>query len=60
MDWAVSMARVEGRWKDSPRKPWSQGVAHFSAALKASDDYLAPVAMGRAGPNQSSPVREFG
>lgn len=41
MDWALSMAKGEPKWKDSVPKPWSQGTFHFFAAIRAFDDYLA-------------------
>lgn len=52
MDWALSLAKGDGRWKDSQPRPWSQGVAHFFAALKEFDSYLASEAPLRATPEK--------
>jgi hypothetical protein len=41
-DWALSIARGQQVWKDSPPLAWDDEVARFFAALKAFDDYLAP------------------
>ncbi len=41
MDWAVSMAAGEQRWKDSDPLPWEQECARFHLSLQALDDYLA-------------------
>jgi hypothetical protein len=40
-DWALSIARGQQAWRDSPPLPWNDEVARFFAALKAFDDYLA-------------------
>src|SRR5713226_7113809 len=40
-DWALSIARGQQVWKDSPPLAWNDDVARFFAALKAFDDYLA-------------------
>jgi hypothetical protein len=39
-DWALSMAKGEGAWKDSQPLPWTQEVERFFATLKRFDDYL--------------------
>jgi hypothetical protein len=41
LDWALSMARGETRWNDSPPLAWDAEVARFHAALRAFDDVLA-------------------
>lgn len=40
-DWALSMARGETAWHDSPPLAWPDEVARFFAALDAFDAYLA-------------------
>jgi hypothetical protein len=39
-DWALSMAKGQGVWKDSQPLPWAQEVERFFGALKRFDDYL--------------------
>jgi hypothetical protein len=39
-DWALSMAKGEQAWKDSPSLPWAQQVERFFATLKRFDEYL--------------------
>ncbi len=41
MDWAVSMAEGQQRWKDSDPLPWEQETQRFHRCLQALDDYLA-------------------
>ena len=41
LDWALSLARGEQRWKDSVPLPWDMEVVRFHAALEALDAYLA-------------------
>ncbi|HEX9136386.1 MAG TPA: hypothetical protein VF905_05525, partial [Nitrospirota bacterium] len=41
LDWALSMAKGERQWHDSPPQPWEGEVSRFFAALKQFDDYLA-------------------
>jgi hypothetical protein len=41
LDWALSMAKGERQWHDSPPKPWEAEVSRFFGALKQFDDYLA-------------------
>ena len=39
-EWALSMAKGQGAWKDSPPLPWAQEVERFFGTLKRFDDYL--------------------
>jgi hypothetical protein len=39
-DWALSMAKGQGEWHDSPPLPWAEEVDRFFATLKRFDDYL--------------------
>ena len=39
-DWALSMAKGEAAWKDSPPLPWAKEVERFFGTLKRFDDYL--------------------
>ena len=41
LEWALSMARGDRVWHDSPALPWDAGVQRFFAALAAFDAYLA-------------------
>ncbi len=41
MDWALSMAAGQQKWRNSDPLPWPREVARFFAALEALDDYLA-------------------
>src|SRR4051794_34552065 len=41
MDWALSQAGGEERWRNSKPQSWSQDTDRFFAALAAFDDYLA-------------------
>jgi hypothetical protein len=41
LDWAVSLAEGQERWRNSPPLPWAEGVARFHAALEAFDARLA-------------------
>jgi hypothetical protein len=41
VDWALSMARGDAAWRDSPPLPWAQEIARFHGALRALDEYLA-------------------
>jgi hypothetical protein len=40
-DWALSQARGEERWQDTPARAWNEDTARFFAALTAFDEYLA-------------------
>jgi hypothetical protein len=40
-DWALSMAKGQEVWHDSPPQDWDREVARFYACVKAFDDYLA-------------------
>lgn len=39
-DWALSMAKGQGAWKDSQPLPWPEEVGRFFGTLKRFDDYL--------------------
>jgi len=39
-DWALSTARGQETWRNSPVLPWDQEVARFFASLAAFDAYL--------------------
>jgi hypothetical protein len=41
LDWALSVARGQQKWRESAPLPWSQETARFFAALEALDAYLA-------------------
>jgi hypothetical protein len=41
LDWALSLARGEQRWKDSVPLAWDMEVARFHEALAVLDAYLA-------------------
>jgi hypothetical protein len=41
LDWALSMAKGNQEWHDSPPRSWDQGANRFFAALQSLDDYLA-------------------
>ena len=43
-DWALSMARGEPVWRDSPPLPWAQEVTRFHEGLSAFDTHLASAA----------------
>jgi hypothetical protein len=51
-DWALSMAKGQGVWKDSQPLPWAQEVERFFAALKRFDDYLEGGEALRASPEK--------
>jgi hypothetical protein len=40
-DWALSIAKGEQAWKDSPALPWEEGAARFFETLGRFDAYLA-------------------
>ena len=40
-DWALSMARGQQAWRESPPLPWPDEVTRFGGALEAFDAYLA-------------------
>lgn len=48
MDWALSHARGEGRWRGATPGGWETEVARFHRSLAALDDYLASDAPVRA------------
>ena len=41
MEWALSIATGQQKWRDSEPLPWRQETARFFAALQAFDAYLA-------------------
>jgi hypothetical protein len=41
LDWALSIARGEQEWRDSPTQTWAQDSQRFFTALSALDAYLA-------------------
>jgi hypothetical protein len=54
LDWALALARGEGRWHDSPPLSWGQEQARFFAALERLDAQLAS-----AEPLRSTPEKLF-
>jgi hypothetical protein len=40
-DWALSIAKGQQEWHDSPPLPWADGVKRFFASLERFDAYLA-------------------
>jgi hypothetical protein len=40
-DWALSLAKGQEVWHDSPSQDWDREVARFYASVKAFDDFLA-------------------
>jgi len=40
-DWALSIAKGQQEWHDSPPLPWPDGVKRFFASLERFDAYLA-------------------
>lgn len=40
-DWALSLAKGQQSWRDSPPLGWEMETARFFDAVKAFDDYLA-------------------
>jgi hypothetical protein len=40
-DWALSMAKGQEMWRDSPPQEWDREVARFYASVKEFDSYLA-------------------
>lgn len=40
-DWALTMARGETVWRETPPRPWPETVARFFTAVAAADAYLA-------------------
>ncbi len=41
LDWALSMAKGQPRWRDSEPLPWDEGVARFFGALARLDAFVA-------------------
>jgi hypothetical protein len=52
LDWALSMAKGEGAWKDSQPLPWDREVVRFFAALGRFDAYLEGNEPLRASPEK--------
>jgi hypothetical protein len=52
LDWALSMAKGEGAWKDSQPLPWDREVVRFFAALGRFDAYLEGHEPLRASPEK--------
>jgi hypothetical protein len=53
-DWALSMAKGQPAWNDSPPLPWPDEVQRFFDSLKRFDDFLAGPE-----PLQASPEKLF-
>jgi len=51
-DWALSMAKGEGAWKDSTPLPWAKEVERFFGTLKQFDEYLEGNEPLRASPER--------
>jgi hypothetical protein len=41
LDWGLSIANGQQKWRDSKPLPWEQEVERFFAALQRLDDFLA-------------------
>ncbi|HUA01167.1 MAG TPA: hypothetical protein VMB02_12620 [Candidatus Aquilonibacter sp.] len=41
LDWGLSIAKGEEKWKSGDPLPWNQGTDRFFASLRAFDDVLA-------------------
>jgi hypothetical protein len=41
LDWALTIAKGQGVWHDSPLQVWDREVARFYASVKEFDTYLA-------------------
>lgn len=41
LDWALSLAKGNQKWHNSPSLPWKDGTDRFFAALQAFDHFLA-------------------
>jgi hypothetical protein len=41
LDWALSLAKGDQKWHNSPALRWKDGADRFFAALRALDDFLA-------------------
>jgi len=52
MDWALSMAEGNQKWKDSQPLSWDKESERFHAAIKKFDDYLASNAPLQAPPEK--------
>ncbi|MGH9822574.1 MAG: DinB family protein, partial [Blastocatellia bacterium] len=52
LDWALSLAQGEKRWRNSKPQSWSEDTERFFAALAAFDEYLASGARLHAPPEK--------
>jgi hypothetical protein len=52
LDWALSLARGQEAWRDSPPLPWEREVARFFAGLQALEEQLATSAPLAAAPGK--------
>ncbi len=41
LDWALSLARGQEKWKDAAPRPWPAEVSRFFQGLRALDEYIA-------------------
>lgn len=53
LDWALTQARGQERWRETRPQAWSAGIERFFAALKALDEHLA------AGPQLHVPAEKI-
>jgi hypothetical protein len=54
MDWALSMAKGQQAWHNSPPLPWNEEVQRFFVSLTKLDDFLAS-----SEPLQATPEKLF-
>jgi hypothetical protein len=54
MDWALSMAKGQQAWHNSPPLPWTEEVQRFFVSLTKLDDFLAS-----SEPLQATPEKLF-
>lgn len=52
LDWALSLAQGQKRWRNSKPQSWSEDTERFFAALAAFDEYLASGAKLHASPEK--------
>jgi hypothetical protein len=41
LDWALSLAQGQEKWRDSPALPWEKEIERFFAGLEKLENYLA-------------------
>lgn len=41
LDWGLALAKGQHQWRESPVRPWTEGVARFHTALERFDTALA-------------------